>query len=89
MAPPRFFGRHDGLGRAEERTNPNERPHQRVTEFGRADLNLSLASAEAFKSTTIEDVDLGLVPEPSKAGLRVGARPPATARAWRVHGAAP
>ncbi|KAG8470014.1 hypothetical protein KFE25_006469 [Diacronema lutheri] len=27
--------------------------------------------------------------EPSKAGLRVGARPPATARAWRVHGAAP
>ncbi|KAG8458204.1 hypothetical protein KFE25_001496 [Diacronema lutheri] len=26
---------------------------------------------------------------PSKAGLRVGARPPATARAWRVHGAAP
>ncbi|KAG8461831.1 hypothetical protein KFE25_001449 [Diacronema lutheri] len=26
---------------------------------------------------------------PSKAGLRVGARPPATARAWRAHGAAP
>ncbi|KAG8470057.1 hypothetical protein KFE25_006512 [Diacronema lutheri] len=35
------------------------------------------------------DAGLTFLAFPSKAGLRVGARPPATARAWRVHGAAP